>query len=81
MRGAYLSKRTSGSGCRGGVGSNDGDYALEIGMQCNVDIKMMALCCLVDELWEYLQISPSPIGQMLLDQWKQEITRLEDRLK
>lgn len=81
MRGVYLrNSRDRDSGCRGGVSAADSaEYELEIGQQCNADTRMLALCTLVDELWEYLPTSGA-IGRLLYDSWKQKQAEIEARL-
>lgn len=78
MRSAYLnpSNHDYVGGCRGGVGGFEGEYALEISQQCNADPKMLALCTLIDELDEFLKISPSPLAAMLRQKWNAETQRL-----
>lgn len=76
MRSAYLKQADDVGGCRGGVGSNFEDYALEIGKNCYADPEMLALCTVMDEIKEFLETSPSYIGRMILQQWKEETKRL-----
>jgi len=72
MRGWYLrSSDEVMGGCRGGVGSKNDDYDLEIGQSCNADPDMIALCVLVDEVLTYLKKSDCPIAQLLYDKHRQ----------
>jgi hypothetical protein len=68
MRGYYLNSRTNEDcgGCRGGVGSGEEDYEVEIGNQCHCSIEMMALMAHYDEIMEYLKLEDSPLAKMIL---------------
>lgn len=79
MRGAYLHKGSpDNKGCRGGVGSGDGDYDLEIGNSCNAKVEMVAMCTLMDEIKEFLLISNSPIAGLIARAWDAETKRLRE---
>ena len=54
-------------GCsRGGIAHGEADdYEVEIGQTCNFSFQMFALCCMHDELIEYLKKSDDHIGQLL----------------
>lgn len=80
MRSTYLRSGSPDNrgGSRGGVGSgNHDDYDLEIGNNQNADPEMLALCAMVDEMREYLNLVQSPIAKVLLHQWKQLTAELE----
>lgn len=77
MRGAYLkSSSHNNKGCRGGVGSFDGDYELEIGNNQNASPQMLALCMLIDEITEHLKTSESSIGKMIYQQYVKNVDTL-----
>jgi len=85
MRGYYLrtTNYDESGGCRGGIGSGDdyGDsYALEIGVKCNADEDMMALAVHVDEVTEFLALSPSPLASMLVKSIREVKEALEKQL-
>lgn len=78
MRGSYLHSTDGAGGCRGGVGSGDGDWELEVGSQCQASPEMMALCTLIDEVRELLENNAGHLGKMVLRKWLDEAKRLRD---
>ena len=67
---------------RGGVGTRDGfgstdDYELEIGNNANASPEMIAICCLHDELLEFLAVTPSALGEVLLAMYHKEVEKIE----
>ena len=77
---------SSGGGCRGGIGSKDDyhdDYEVEIGRNCNFSFEMFALCCMHDEIVEFLKSSESHIGRLLyqtyLSQQKEALKHYDER--
>ncbi len=74
MRGYYLKKSDSNQrgGSRGGVGADNefGDYDLEIGNSQNADHEMVALCVMIDEVREFLKVTPSPLAKLILHKWE-----------
>lgn len=89
MRGVYIRKSNPDNrgGSRGGVGSlyseygSGMDYALEIGNGQNADCEMLALCSLVDEVRELLELSNSPLAKLVLKEWKATTKKLETELE
>lgn len=82
MRGYYLypsddSRR--GLGSRGGVGSKDCDYDLEIGQLQTCSFDMMALCVHIDEILEFLNLSDSPISKMILESYRMTIHDIDEQ--
>ena len=80
MRGYYL-KRESESGCRGGVGSDNTDYELEIGSNCNASPEMLALCVMADEITEFLKGSDSHIARLIYAEYLRAVERLDRMLR
>jgi len=78
MRNAYLTKSHYAGGCRGGVGSDNGTYELEIASDKNASPKMLALCAHVDEIMALLESSTCPLAQMVYNSIKQETKRLAE---
>ena len=77
---------SGGGGCRGGIGSNceyHDDYEVEIGRNCNFSFEMFALCCMHDEIVEFLKSSESHIGRLLystyLSQKEEALKHYEER--
>ncbi len=77
---------SGGGGCRGGIGSNceyHEDYEVEIGRNCNFSFEMYALCCMHDEIVEFLKSSESHIGRLLyqtyLSQQKEALKHYDER--
>ena len=69
---------------RGGVGhahdyGNGDDFELEIGNNANASPEMIAICCLHDELLEFLAITPSALGEVLLTMYRQKVAEIEQR--
>jgi len=85
MRSYYLHPRYDRDhGMRGGVGTRDGfgstdEYELEIGNNANASSEMIALCCLHDELLEFLAVTPSALGEVLLTMYRQKIVEIDQR--
>jgi len=85
MRSYYLHPRYDRDhGMRGGVGTRDGfgstdDYELEIGNNANASPEMIAICCLHDELLEFLAVTPSALGEVLLTTYRQKVAEIEQR--
>ena len=85
MRDYYLHPRYDRDhGMRGGVGARDGfgstdDFELEIGNNANASPKMIAICCLHDELLEFLAVTPSALGEVLLTTYRQKVREIEQR--
>jgi len=84
MRGAYLKPTdpNSNAGCRGGVGSSEGDYELEIGQGKHASPEMIALCVHIDEILEYLdsKCSSSPMARMILVSIEKETKKLQESI-
>ena len=83
MRGYYLNSIHKTIGCRGGVGYGydtgfTDEYELEIGHQCNASAKMIAMCCLHDEIMGLLNDSPSLLSQILVNKYHQLVKEVED---
>lgn len=80
----YLKATREGAGCRGGAGGSDpfgmglGDYALEIGAQCNCEPKLLALVELAPVVEEFLTMSRSPMAALIMEQWKKYTKQLEE---
>ena len=85
MRGYYLHPRyDKNHGMRGGVGygHNDGfgdDYELEIGNNANASAEMIAICCVQDEILEYLATSPSILSNVLLTMYHQKVDEINQQ--
>ena len=85
MRAYYLHSRYERDhGMRGGVGERDGfgtgdDYELEIGNNANASPEMIAICCLQDEILEFLAVTPSALGEVLLTTYRQKIAEINQR--
>ena len=85
MRGYYLHARyDKNHGCRGGVGTRDGfgstdDFELEIGNNANASSEMIAICCLQDEILEFLAVTPSALGEVLLTTYRQKVVEIDQR--
>ena len=85
MRDYYLHPRYDRDhGMRGGVGHGyetgfDREYELEIGNNANASSEMIALCCLHDELLEFLAVTPSALGEVLLTTYRQKVVEIDQR--
>ena len=85
MRDYYLHPRyDQDHGMRGGVGDgrlvcSTDDYELEIGNNANASPEMIAICCLHDELLEFLEVTPSALGDVLLTMYHQKVAEIEQR--
>ena len=85
MRGYYLHPRyDKNHGMRGGVGysHNDGfgdDFELEIGNNANASAEMIAICCVQDEILEFLAVTPSVLGDVLLTMYHQQVAEINQR--
>ena len=86
MRAYYLHSRyDKDHGCRGGVGTQDvvgigsDEYELEIGNNANASSEMIALCCLQDEILEFLAVSPSILSEVLLAMYYDKIREIDQR--
>ena len=85
MRGFYLHPRyDKNHGMRGGVGysHNDGfgdDFELEIGNNANASAEMIAICCVQDEILEYLATSPSILSNVLLTMYHQKVDEINQQ--
>ena len=86
MRAYYLHSRyDKNHGCRGGVGTRDvvgigsDEYELEIGNNANASSEMVALCCLHDEILEFLAVTPSILGEVLLTMYYDKIREIDQR--
>jgi hypothetical protein len=64
-------------GCsRGGIGYGEhDDYEVEIGQSCNFSFEMFALCCMHDEIIEFLQKSDDHIGRLLFSEYRRQISQ------
>jgi len=85
MRDYYLHPRYDRDhGMRGGVGHGyetgfDREYELEIGNNANASSEMIALCCLQDEILEFLEVSPSILSDVLLTMYSQKVAEINQR--
>ena len=86
MRGYYLHPRYDKKhGMRGGVGyGHDAggyldSYELEIGNNANASAEMIAICCLQDEILEFLAVTPSALGEVLLTMYRQKVREIDQR--
>ena len=85
MRNYYLHPRHDRDhGMRGGVGHGyetgfDHEYELEIGNNANASPEMIAICCLHDELLEFLAVTPSALGEVLLTMYSQKVAEINQR--
>jgi len=86
MRDYYLHPRyDKNHGCRGGVGyGHDAggyldSYELEIGNNANASAEMIAICCLQDEILEFLAVTPSALGEVLLTTYHQKVDEINQR--
>jgi len=86
MRTYYLHPRYDRDhGMRGGVNYEDvvgtlsDEYELEIGNNANASPELIALCCLHDEILEFLEVTPSMLGDVLLDMYHQKIVEIDQR--
>ena len=83
MRGYYLHTRHDNDhGMRGGVGHGydtgfSNEYELEIGNNANASPELIALCCLHDEILEFLAVTPSLLGDALLAMYHKEVEKIE----
>ena len=82
MRGGYIHKTihwcedgspASKSSCRGGISGQYDDYEVEIGQLCNFSMEMFALCCMHDEIIEYLKKDDSHIGRLLYSEYRRQV--------
>ena len=77
MRYVYLQQSTDSNGCRGGVSIRaGGEYELEVGNHKNASLEMLALCSLIDEIIEFLKLSPSPLAELILAKYKEQVYKL-----
>jgi hypothetical protein len=53
-----------------------GEYELEIGNYKNASPEMLALCSLIDEIIEFLKLSPSPLAELILAKYKEQVYKL-----
>ena len=85
MRDYYLHPRYDRDhGMRGGVGHGyetgfDHEYELEIGNNANASSEMLAICCLQDEILEFLAVTPSALGEVLLTMYRQKVVEIDQR--
>ena len=86
MRGYYLHPRYDKKhGMRGGVGyGHDAggyldSYELEIGNNANASAEMIAICCVQDEILEYLATSPSILSTVLLEMYPQKVDEVNQQ--
>ena len=85
MRDYYLHPRYDRDhGMRGGVGHGyetgfDREYELEIGNNANASSELIALCCLQDEILEFLEVSPSILSDVLLTMYSQKVAEINQR--
>ena len=85
MRDYYLNPRYDRDhGMRGGVGhghdyGNGDDFELEIGNNANASSEMIAICCLQDEILEFLAVTPSALGEVLLTMYHQKVAEIDQR--
>jgi hypothetical protein len=85
MRDYYLHPRYDRDhGMRGGVSNphdygNGDDFELEIGNNANASPEMIAICCLQDEILEFLEVTPSALGDVLLTMYHQKVAEIEQR--
>ena len=84
MRDYYLHPRYDRDhGMRGGVGHGyetsaaAHEYELEIGNNANASSEMIAICCLQDEILEFLAVTPSLLGDALLAMYHKEVEKIE----
>ena len=82
MRGGYIHREiqwcedgspASKSICRGGISGKYDDYEVEIGQLCNFSMEMFALCCMHDEIIEYLKKDESHIGNLLYQEYRRQM--------
>ena len=70
---------------RGGVGHGyetsaaAHEYELEIGNNANASSEMLAICCLQDEILEFLAVTPSALGEVLLTMYRQKVVEIDQR--
>ena len=86
MRDYYLHPRYDRDhGMRGGVGHGyetsaaAHEYELEIGNNANASSEMLAICCLQDEILEFLAVTPSALGEVLLTMYRQKVVEIDQR--
>ena len=86
MRDYYLHPRYDRDhGMRGGVGHGyetsaaAHEYELEIGNNANASSEMIAMCCLQDEILEFLAVSPSILSEVLLAMYYDKIREIDQR--
>ena len=86
MRDYYLHPRYDRDhGMRGGVGHGyetsaaAHEYELEIGNNANASSEMLAICCLQDEILEFLGVTPSALGEVLLTMYRQKVVEIDQR--
>ena len=86
MRTYYLHSRyDKDHGCRGGVAISDvvgimsDEYELEIGNNANASPEMIALCCMHDEIIEFLELSPTVLSEALLDMYNDKMAEINQR--
>ena len=84
MRDYYLHPRyDKDHGMRGGVGHGyetsaaAHEYELEIGNNANASSEMLAICCLQDEILEFLAVTPSLLGDVLLAMYHKEVEKID----
>ena len=82
----YVTLRPLGSGeshhhIRGSVTDHNGDYLLEIGNTCHADPRLMAFAALLPEIDEFLQMSDSPLANLLLNKMSDMENALRNRLR
>ena len=88
MREYYLhpryDKEHQCDGMRGGVGHDhetgfDHEYELEIGNNANASPEMIAICCMHDEIIEFLELSPTVLSEMLLTTYNAKMAEINQR--
>ena len=86
MRDYYLHPRYDRDhGMRGGVGHHyetsaaAHEYELEIGNNANASAEMIAICCVQDEILEYLATSPSILSNVLLTMYHQKVDEINQQ--
>jgi len=85
MRSYYLHPRYDRDhGCRGGVShgydrASGEEYELEIGNNANASAEMIALCCLHDEILEFLEVSPSMLSEVLMTMYWRKVGEIKQR--
>ena len=65
---------------RGGVFDEVGHCALEIGVNCECEPRLLALAGLLPEIEEFLLKVNSPLANLILDKWAEAEGQLRDQI-